>query len=134
MDGFPELVLLGVQPTVPADFDVPSPSLRDDVSAARTEPLTLTWTPAQTYLAGGWLSIWVDGVLASTEKPGSVAVLPWDDGEYTLPATALGALHAGEVRLRAESSVQGKPMSLPGSKYSWTPSSTVTTTGTLTLE
>ena len=133
--GIGEYVLEGVQPTVPADFQLVEPAWWGNYAQARSEDLTYTWTPAQTYPDAYFLTQ-ISGTLEATGESGFVGSFPWDDGEHTYTADELGQMQAGNATFVAVSFIpKGPEFGFPFSSIQNNTSSTsLQIQGSLVLE
>lgn len=111
----------GIQPTVPADWELLSPDLWGNHSHDRARPLCFTWTPAQTYPDASFItSIWSrssPGPLIEEGWVGYAGAVPWDDGDFCYEAAQLSVLAPGTVPLSFYSYEAGPEFGLPGSIY-----------------
>ncbi len=114
-------LLEGVQPTVPADWSLLSPDLWGNHTHNRAQDLCLTWTPAQTYPDASFIATLFTrsspGPLVEDGYVGYVGVVPWDDGEHCIDASALSVLAPGTVPVIIYSYDEGPAFGLPGSQY-----------------
>lgn len=133
--GIGEYVIEDVQPTVPADFTLIDPVWWGNFTHSRSEDLTYTWTPAQTY-PDAFFVTQISGTLESTGESGYVGSIPWDDGEHTYTAAELSELQAGSANFAAYSIIpEGPEFGFPFSTIQNNKSSTyVYVQGYLVLE
>jgi hypothetical protein len=133
--GIGEYVLEGVQPTVPADFEMLDPMWWGNFTHDRAQDLTYTWTPAQTYPDAYFLTQ-ISGMLEETGESGYVGSFPWDDGEHSYTAEELSQLQAGSATFVAVSFIpEGPEFGFPFSTIQNNTSSTaVQVQGYLVLE
>ena len=132
--GIPEVILPGVQPTVPADYYILSPEICRDYVHNREEPFEYTWTPAQTY-PNAIFSTQISGVLVATGEGGFAGSIPWDDGEHTYAPGELTQLQATPVSFSATSYIEGPYFGFPFSSIQSNKSDSALSTGaSLTLE
>lgn len=112
--GIPEVLLEGVQPTVPADFELVEPDFVDLVHP-RTESFTYYWTPAMTYPT----AIFGTGIYGTltTGDSGFAGCVPWDDGVHSYTPAELLQLEAGPVSFSAYSYIEGPEFGLPFSTF-----------------
>ncbi len=106
--GIGEYVIEDVQPTVPADFTLLNPEWWGNFTHSRSEDLTYTWTPAQTY-PDAFFVTQISGTLEATGESGYVGSIPWDDGEHTYTAEELSQLQAGSANFAAYSIIPEGP-------------------------
>lgn len=133
-DGIPEVTLIDVQPTVPADYYFTSPSFWGDMTVSRTEDFPYSWTPAQTY-PDAQFGTQISGTLTGTEDGGFAGSLPWDDGEHQYTAEELQQLNPGPVSFSAYSYIEGPYFGLPFSSIQTCQSdSTLSTAAYMILE
>jgi len=133
-EGIPEVILPGVQPTVPADYYITSPEICRDFVHNREEPFDYTWTPAQTY-PNAIFSTQISGVLVATGDGGFAGSIPWDDGEHTYTPGELTQLQATPVSFSATSYIEGPYFGFPFSTIQNNKSDSALSTGAnLTLE
>jgi hypothetical protein len=111
-DGIPEVILPGVQPTVPADYYITSPEIWGDFTHPRSEPFFYTWTPAQTYPDAIFITQ-ISGTLVATGRGGFAGSVPWDDGEHTYMPAELTQLEASPVSFLAVSFIEGPYFGFP---------------------
>ena len=83
---------------------------------SRVDGLPVSWVPTSADPTTGEYLLSVYGDLSSLDGRGWVAVVPWDDGEYIVPATDLVWLAAGDATVVAERSIEGPEFGLPFSK------------------
>lgn len=111
----------GVQPTVPADWSLLSPTLWGNHSHDRARDFCFQWTPAQTYPDAVFIStIWSrsePGPLVEEGWVGYVGAVPWDDGDFCFEAAQLSVLAPGTVPLSFYAFQEGPAFGLPGSSY-----------------
>jgi len=109
----PAVDVPGVLRTVPADIEIlePEPFTLHD----RIDDLTVRWTPGQTHPLA-FLTLSLRGTLFHPPVEASVQVIPWDDGETTLPFELLTQLEPGEGSLVLESEIEGLEYELPFSE------------------
>ncbi len=133
--GIGEYLLEGVQPTVPADFEMLTPGWWGDFTQSRAADLTYTWTPAQTY-PDAFFVTQISGTLVETGEGGFIGSLPWDDGEHTYTAAELSQMESGPVSFAAISMIpEGPAFGFPFSTIQSNKSSTyVYVGGSLVLE
>ncbi len=133
--GIGEYVLEGVQPTVPADFSMVDPEWWGNFTHPRSEDLTYTWTPAQTY-PDAYFVTQISSNLVETGEGGYVGSLPWDDGVHTYTSDELSQLVAGNATFAAYSLIpEGPAFGFPFSIYQNNKSSTsVYVQGSVVLE
>lgn len=110
--GIGEYILPGVQPTVPADYQILSPDLWGDYTQNRAEDFHYTWTPAMTY-PDAIFATGISGTLVSTGEGGFAGSIPWDDGDHTYTPAELEQLEAGNVSFYAYSYIQGPYFGFP---------------------
>jgi hypothetical protein len=110
--GIGEYVLDGVQPTVPADWQLLTPSLWNNYTHDRTGDFCYTWTPAQTYPDAIFVSM-ISGALEPDGDPGFAGSIPWDDGVHCYTPDELLVLQAGSVTFAAYSYIQGPYFGFP---------------------
>ncbi|MFT7517910.1 MAG: hypothetical protein ACI9MC_000034 [Kiritimatiellia bacterium] len=133
-DGIPEVILEGVQPTVPADYYLVSPDLWGDYTQNREEPFEYTWTPAQTY-PNAIFSTQISGTLVATGKGGFAGSIPWDDGHHIYKPSELTQLTDGPVSFSASSYIKGPYFGFPFSTIQGNQSdSALSTSAQLILE
>jgi hypothetical protein len=133
--GIGEYVLEEVQPTVPADFTLLEPGWWGNFTHNRSEDLTYTWTPAQTY-PDAFFVTQISGTLVATGEGGYAGSIPWDDGEHTYTSDELMQLEAGSANFAAYSIIpEGPEFGFPFSTIQNNKSSTyVYVQGYLVLE
>jgi hypothetical protein len=111
----------GVQPTVPADWSLLSPTLWGNHTHDRARDFCFQWTPAQTYPDAVFIStIWSrsePGPLVEEGWVGYVGAVPWDDGDFCFQAAQLSVLAPGTVPLSFYAFQEGPEFGLPGSSY-----------------
>lgn len=133
--GIGEELLVGVQPTVPADFSLLVPGWWNNYTHSRAEDLTYTWTPAQTYPDAIFFTSISGQLVAPEGAQGYAGALPWDDGEHTYTPAELGALKAGPATFTALSQIKGPYFGFPWSTIqSNQSSSTLSIQGSVVLE
>ena len=106
---------MGVQPTVPADWQWISPELCGLVHDKTTD-FDMQWTPAMTY-PDAIFSISVRGTIEELNKGGFAGVLPWDDGSHALTGVELSQLKSEPVGFSALSYIEGPLFGFPESIY-----------------
>ena len=127
-NGLPEEILPGVQPTVPCDWYLTSPSLWGNYTHNRAEDFEYTWgmpdSPTQGACTGppgidpaAIFSTSIPGTLVSTGKGGFAGALPWDDGVHTYTAAELSQLQANPTYLTAYSFKEGPEFGLKDSRH-----------------
>ena len=132
--GIPEVLLEEVQPTVPADYYLLTPTLSGGYTHQQSEPFNYTWTPAQTYPSAVF-STSINGTLASNGESGFAGALPWDDGDHTYQPDELLLLEPGPVSFSLVSFVEGRYFGLPFSAIQTCQSDSVlSTSARFTLE
>lgn len=132
--GIPEVILDEVQPTVPADYYLLTPTLSGGYTHDQSEPFNYTWTPAQTY-PSAIFSTSISGTLAASGDSGFAGALPWDDGDHTYQPSELLLLDSGPVSFGLTSFVQGRYFGLPFSAIQTNQSDSVlSTSARFTLE
>ncbi|MFK7929126.1 MAG: hypothetical protein AB8H79_13115 [Myxococcota bacterium] len=133
-EGIPEVVLKGVQPTVPADYYLLAPEICRDFTHDRAEDFEYTWTPAQTY-PNAIFSTQISGVLAVNGEGGFAGSIPWDDGEHTYATGELTQMQATPVSFSATSFIEGPYFGFPFSTIQTNKSdSALSTSAQMTLE
>ncbi len=133
-DGIPEVLLVDVQPTVPADYYLTSPVFANDLTVSRAEDFTYEWTPAQTY-PDAIFGTQISGTLVADGEPGFAGSLPWDDGVHTYSSAELSALEGSQVSFGAVSAIEGPYFGLPFSTIQTCQSDSVlSTSATMWLE
>jgi len=115
-DGLPEELLPGVQPTVPADWELLTPELWGNYTHDRAQDFDYTWTPAETYPDAIFYTS-ISGTLVETGKSGFAGSFPWDDGVHTYTGEELSQLEASPVSFTAYSYIEGPEFGLKDSKY-----------------
>lgn len=132
--GIPAFHVPQVQPTVPGDYYILTPTFANDFTQSRAEDLNYTWTPAQTY-PDAVFSTQISGTLVADGEPGFAGSLPWDDGDHTYTPAQLSQLEAGPVSFSASSYIQGPYFGLPFSTVQIARSDSVlATSASLSLE
>ncbi|MEC7242653.1 MAG: hypothetical protein VXW32_15585 [Myxococcota bacterium] len=127
-NGLPEEILPGVQPTVPCDWYLTSPSLWGNYTHNRAEDFEYTWgmpdAPTQGACTGppgidpaAIFSTTIPGTLVSTGKGGFAGALPWDDGVHTYTAGELSQLEPNPTSLQAYSYKEGPEFGLKDSRH-----------------
>lgn len=114
--GVEEVVLEGVQPTVPADWSLISPLLYNNFTHSRAEDFVYQWTPAQTYPDAMFIAS-LSGTLEATGTGGAITAIPWDDGEHTFLSSDVSLLSPGPGYFTAYSVIKGDYFGLPDSIY-----------------
>jgi hypothetical protein len=104
--GIGEELVEAVQPTVPADFAMVDPEWWGNYTHARTDDLTYTWTPAETYPDAIFVTS-ISSTKADGSEPWSISHFPWDDGEATYPSSRLLNLIDGPATFSAYSYIRG---------------------------
>lgn len=133
-EGIPEVILEGVQPTVPADYYILSPEICRDFVHDRSEDFDYTWTPAQTY-PNAIFSTQISGVLVANGEGGFAGSIPWDDGEHSYKPGELTQLEATPVSFSATSFIEGPYFGFPFSTIQSNKSdSALSTSAQMTLE
>jgi hypothetical protein len=134
-DGIGEYLLEGVQPTVPADFQLLSPQLWGDAVHPRGQPFAYTWTPAMTYPSAYFVTS-LSGNLVSTGESGYVGSIPWDDGDHAYTADEVAELAGPTANFAAYSVIpEGPPFGFPFSTIQDNTSGTVVyLSGTVVFE
>lgn len=133
-DGIPEVILDGVQPTVPANYYITSPDLWGDYTQDRNERFEYTWTPAQTYPTAIF-STQISGVLEANGEGGFAGSIPWDDGEHRYNPGELTQLQATPVTFSATSYIEGPYFGFPFSTIQTNKSdSALSTSASMILE
>ncbi|MBN2798318.1 MAG: hypothetical protein JXX28_04160 [Deltaproteobacteria bacterium] len=112
----PEVLLEGVQPTVPADWHIQTPELWGDRRVPRAEPFSYSWSPARTYPDAFFVTK-IHGTLDATGDSGYAGAIPWDDGQHTYAPGELLSLRPGSVSFVAFSYIKGPYFGLPFSIY-----------------
>ncbi len=110
--GIGEYILDAVQPSVPADWELLTPTLWGNYTWNRAEDFNYTWTPAQTY-PDAIFSTGISGTLVDTGEGGFAGSLPWDDGDHTYTSAELSELEAGNVSFYAYSYIEGPEFGFP---------------------
>ncbi len=121
-DGLPEELLPGVQPTVPADWYLTSPSLWGNYTHNRAEDFHYTWdqpdgTPGANSYPDAVFSTSLSGTLVSNGKSGFAGSIPWDDGVHHYTGDELSQLDATPSTFSAYSYIEGPQFGLKDSKY-----------------
>lgn len=133
-EGIPEVILNGVQPTVPADYYLLSPEICRDYVHDRNTPFEYTWTPAQTY-PNAIFSTSINGILEANGKGGFAGSIPFDDGEHVYIPAELTQLQATPVTFSASSYIKGPYFGFPFSTIQTNQSdSGLSTSASLTFE
>lgn len=114
--GVEEVVLEDVQPTVPADWSLISPTLYNNFTHSRAEDFVYQWTPAQTYPDAMFIAS-LSGTLEATGTGGAITAIPWDDGEHTFLSSDVSLLSPGPGYFTAYSVIKGDYFGLPDSIY-----------------
>ena len=114
--GVAEYVLDEVLYTVPADWSLVSPELWNNYTHSRAEDFQFQWTPAMTYPDAMFIAS-LSGTLSSTGTSGSIASIPWDDGDHSFTAEEVQELTAGPSYFTAYSIIKGPYFGLPDSIY-----------------
>lgn len=115
-DGVEEVTLEDVIVTVPADWQLLSPTLYNNYTHNRADDFEFEWTPAETYPDAMFLAS-LSGTLESTGLGGSISSIPWDDGIHSFDASEVSQLQAGGAYLTAYSVIEGPYFGLPDSIY-----------------
>ncbi len=132
--GIPEEIVVGAQPTVPADYSLLTPAWWGNFTHNRAEDLTYTWTPAQTYPDAYWVTSISGQLVDPNGASGYVGSLPWDDGEHTYTSAELSELVASPCTFTAYSYIKGGAVGFTFSSVTTESESYVLTTGTVVLE
>lgn len=122
VDGLPEELLPGVQPTVPADWYLTSPSLWGNYTHNRAEDFHYTWeqpdgTPGAATYPDAIFATSMSGTLVSNGKSGFAGSIPWDDGVHSYTGSELSQLEATPSSFSAYAYIEGPEFGLKDSKY-----------------
>lgn len=133
-DGIPEVILEGVQPTVPADYYILEPQLWGDYVHDRSTTFDYKWSPAQTYPDAVFVTQ-ISGTLEATGDGGFAGSVPWDDGVHSYVPGELLQLQSGPVSFLASSMIEGPLFGFPFSTIQTNQSNSVLqTSASLILE
>jgi len=111
----PEVLLEGVQPTVPSDWYLTNPQFCNDLTIPRTENFNYSWTPAMTYPTAIFVTQ-ISGVTIPTEDgdiPAFIGSIPWDDGVHAYTPYELSVVNDGPASFIAVSSIKGPLFGFP---------------------
>jgi len=123
LESIPPFVAEGVLVTLPSDFFLTDPDLRNEPTLDRYDSIEMVWVdpygqPGGHTFPTGSLFARVRTVSGTTGLASEIRVIPEDDGDYLFPAEYVSMLYAGSGRMSLAAGRLGPSFAIPGSNYS----------------